>query len=133
MFSFNKISTFVADMKKKDQTPKTREQIFAEKADNYGICYSTISIGVPSLFSTIFSGLISPTVRSAILMNYTLSATRQEAIGSTSLCAHQAARRHKETLASARTVARVTLFRRNNSPRRSCLLFLTRPQCVAAW
>ena len=29
-------------MKKKDQTPKTREQIFAEKADNYGICYSTI-------------------------------------------------------------------------------------------
>ena len=34
--------TFVADMKKKDQTPKTREQIFAEKADNYGICYSAI-------------------------------------------------------------------------------------------
>ena len=29
-------------MKKKDQTPKTREQIFAEKADNYGICYSTV-------------------------------------------------------------------------------------------
>ena len=30
-------------MKKKDQTPKTREQIFAEKADSYGICYSAIS------------------------------------------------------------------------------------------
>ena len=29
-------------MKKKDNTPKTREQIFAEKADNYGVCYSTI-------------------------------------------------------------------------------------------
>ena len=29
-------------MKKKEQPPKTREQIFAEKADNYGICYSTI-------------------------------------------------------------------------------------------
>ena len=27
-------------MKKKDNTPKTREQIFAEKADNYGICYT---------------------------------------------------------------------------------------------
>ena len=34
--------TFVAVMKKKDQTPKTREQIFAEKADNYGVCYSTV-------------------------------------------------------------------------------------------
>ena len=34
--------TFVADMKQKDQTPKTREQIFAEKADNYGVCYSAI-------------------------------------------------------------------------------------------
>ena len=34
--------TFVADMKKKDQTPKTREQIFAEKADNYSVCYSTV-------------------------------------------------------------------------------------------
>ena len=42
MFSSNKISTFVADMKKKDQTPKNREQIFTEKADNYGVCYSTI-------------------------------------------------------------------------------------------
>ena len=38
----HKNATFVADMKKKDQTPKTREQIFAEKAGTYGICYSTI-------------------------------------------------------------------------------------------
>lgn len=29
-------------MDKKDKTPKTREQIFAEKADNYAVCYSTI-------------------------------------------------------------------------------------------
>ena len=42
MFDSNKMITFVADMKKKDQTPKTREQIFAEKADNYGVCYSAI-------------------------------------------------------------------------------------------
>ena len=42
MFDSNKMITFVADMKKKDQTPKTREQIFAEKADNYGVCNSTI-------------------------------------------------------------------------------------------
>ena len=42
MFDSNKMITFVADMKKKDQTPKAREQIFAEKADNYGICYSAI-------------------------------------------------------------------------------------------
>ena len=38
----NKYCNFATDMKKKDNTPKTREQIFAEKADNYGICYSTI-------------------------------------------------------------------------------------------
>ena len=42
LFSFNEIITFVADMKKKDQTSKTREHIFAEKIDSYGICYSTI-------------------------------------------------------------------------------------------
>ena len=42
MFDSNKMITFVADMKKKDQTPKAREQIFAEKADNYGVCYSAI-------------------------------------------------------------------------------------------
>ena len=42
MFDSNKMITFVADMKKIDQTPKTREQIFAEKADNYGVCYSTV-------------------------------------------------------------------------------------------
>ena len=29
-------------MKKIDRNPKTREQIFAEKADKYGICYSTV-------------------------------------------------------------------------------------------
>ena len=42
MFDSNKMIIFVADMKKKDQTPKTREQIFAEKADNYSVCYSTV-------------------------------------------------------------------------------------------
>lgn len=29
-------------MAKKDDTPKTREQIFTEKADHYNMCYSTI-------------------------------------------------------------------------------------------
>ena len=27
-------------MQKKDNTPKTREEIFAEKADNYPVCFS---------------------------------------------------------------------------------------------
>ena len=29
-------------MEKKDNTPKTREQIFKEKADTYSVCYSTV-------------------------------------------------------------------------------------------
>ena len=29
-------------MEKKSNTPKTREEIFAEKAENYQVCYSTI-------------------------------------------------------------------------------------------
>ena len=40
LFISNKMITF-APMEKKD-TPKTREEIFAEKADNYEACFSTI-------------------------------------------------------------------------------------------
>ena len=42
LFMSNKNRNFAADMKQKDQKPMTREQIFAEKAKTYGICYSTI-------------------------------------------------------------------------------------------
>ena len=42
MFISNKYCNFATDMKKKDNTPKTREQVFSEKADNHGVCYSSI-------------------------------------------------------------------------------------------
>ena len=42
LYNSNKMLTFAVKMKKKDNTPKTREEIFAEKADNYFVCFSDI-------------------------------------------------------------------------------------------